>query len=292
MKYLRKKRNLENYTVRSIPKSVLKTDSDGKTIIDTTKPNYYYGKIPEYKVDGNGNFILTPEGKKIKNTIDIDIFITQDIDDMGIFTDMDFVPSENQLLQPPSDFNSFVFGRLPGVSVNFYHTNKEFVVSGDTDDRYYKQMKSYRVDINNDPIYVPYLNLSKSPSTTFDGVIFNTNEKIVYKIGSDVNDIPNTGVKFLTHKEKFVDNSKGDKLKKPFLKTEFEVISKGWDESNTSLSAIVKKEEYLGIVFKPEIDSVVFINRGVEDIFERHAILSEIKTTNDIDTNRGGFIRV
>jgi hypothetical protein len=70
------------------------------------------------------------------------------------------------------------------------------------------------------------------------------------------------------------------------------VISKGWDESNTSLSAIVKKEEYLGIVFKPEIDSVVFINRGVEDIFERHAILSEIKTTNDIDTNRGGFIRV
>jgi len=36
---------------------------------------------------------------------------------------------------------------------------------------------------------------------------------------------------------------------------------------------------------------VVFINRGVADIFERHSLLSELKTTNDIDTNRGGFIR-
>ncbi len=54
----------------------------------------------------------------------------------------------------------------------------------------------------------------------------------------------------------------------------------------------MKKEEYLGVVFKPEVESVVFINRGIADIFERHAILSEIKTTNDIDTNRGGFIRI
>jgi hypothetical protein len=30
----------------------------------------------------------------------------------------------------------------------------------------------------------------------------------------------------------------------------------------------------------------------VEGIFERHSLLSEIKTTNDIDTNRGGFIRI
>ena len=58
-----------------------------------------------------------------------------------------------------------------------------------------------------------------------------------------------------------------------------------------SLNAIYKKEEYLGVVFPPEVKSVVFINRGVADIFERHSLLSELKTTNDIDTNRGGFIR-
>ena len=59
-----------------------------------------------------------------------------------------------------------------------------------------------------------------------------------------------------------------------------------------SFSTSVLKEEYLGVVFKPEVESVVFINRGIADIFERHSLLSEIKTTNDIDTNRGGFIRI
>ena len=63
------------------------------------------------------------------------------------------------------------------------------------------------------------------------------------------------------------------------------------NQYNTTLSATTKKEEYLGVVFKPEVESTVFINRGIADIFERHAILSEIKSTNDIDTNRGGFIR-
>ena len=63
------------------------------------------------------------------------------------------------------------------------------------------------------------------------------------------------------------------------------------NENNVTLSALTKQEEYLGLVFKPEVDSEVFINRGVADIFERHALLCEIKTTNDIDTNRGGFIR-
>jgi len=77
-----------------------------------------------------------------------------------------------------------------------------------------------------------------------------------------------------------------------YNKTEFKASNGGWNQYNTSLSANIKKEEFLGVVFKPEVKSVVFINRGIADIFERHAILSEIKTTNDIDTNRGGFIRI
>ena len=85
MEYIRKKRNLENYTIRSIPKDVLVTDSEGKTVIDESNPKYFYGKIPEYKVDGDGNYVLTPFGQKIKNTIDLDLFLTQNVDDMGIF---------------------------------------------------------------------------------------------------------------------------------------------------------------------------------------------------------------
>ena len=87
MEYIRKKINLEYYTVRNIPKSVLIKNSEGKTVIDETNPKYYYGKIPNYKIDSEGNFILTQLSQKIVNTIDVSVFITQDIDDMGIFTD-------------------------------------------------------------------------------------------------------------------------------------------------------------------------------------------------------------
>ena len=87
MKYIRKKINLENFTVRSIPKSVLTTDSDGKTVIDTSSPKYYYGTIPEYKIDKEGNFILNVFGQKILNTINVDLFLSHKFDDMGIFTD-------------------------------------------------------------------------------------------------------------------------------------------------------------------------------------------------------------
>ena len=291
MEYLKKRRSLENYTVRSIPKTVLTKDSEGKTIINTESPNYYYGKIPEYKIDSEGNLLLDEKGQKILNTIDIDVFLTQDIDDMGLFSDFNFIPKTDTLPQPPVDFNSFSYGRLPGAPVDFYYSQTS-VVSGFTDDRYLSGVKSYRVDQNNQPIYVQLLNTSENPSKYFDGVIIDTQEYITYKINANKDDISNTGLKLKTSKNKVVGGVDSNGNPKSHFETTFEIKSGGWDKYNTSLMANVKKEEYLGVVFKPEIDSVVFINRGIEDIFERHAILSEIKSTNDIDTNRGGFIRV
>lgn len=291
MEYLKKRRSLENYTVRTIPKTVLTKDSEGNTIIDTDSPKYYYGKIPEYKVDSNGNFILDEEGQKIKNTIDIDVFLTQDLDDMGLFSDFDFTPKNQTLTQPPVDFNSFSYGRLPGAPVDFYYSQTS-IVTGFTDDRYLSSVKSYRVDQNNQPIYVQSLNTSNNPSEYFDGVIIDTQEDIIYKINANKDDIANTGLKLKTSKNKFAIGVDSSGNPKKYFETNFEIKSGGWDKFNTTLKANVKKEEYLGVVFQPEIDSVVFINRGIEDIFERHAILSEIKSTNDIDTNRGGFIRV
>lgn len=291
MEFLRKKINLENYTVRSIPKSILKKDSEGKTVIDTDSPKYYYGKIPEYKIDKEGNFILTPFGQKIKNTIDVRIFLTQDIDDMGIFTDQPFVPKTDTLPSPPQGFNSFTYGRLAGAPVSFYYYEGS-PFSGNTDDSLLKQVISYRKNTLGEDIYVPNLNTSDDPKNIFNGVLMEDSDKTVYKIGSNTNDIPNTGIKFTTFKSKFTKSVDEYGNNISYKTTIFESVNGGWNQYNTSLNASIKKEEYLGVVFKPEIDSAVFINRGIGDIFERHAILSEIKTTNDIDTNRGGFIRI
>jgi hypothetical protein len=291
MKYIRKKRNLENYTIRSIPKSVLTTDSEGKTVIDTESPNYYYGTIPDYKVDDEGNFILDDFGQKIENTIDIKLFLTQNLDDMGIFTNKPYVPKVPALTEKPQGFNSFQFGRLAGAPVSFYYTLPN-QLSGNTDDGYLKQVKSYRKDNLGNDIYVPFLNTSLTDQNTFNGVISEDPIKTTYKIGANSNNITNTGVEYITFKNKFTKklNEYGKNLS--YKTTIFKSTQGGWNSFNTSLSATTKKEEYLGIVFKPEVDSAVFINRGIADIFERHAILSEIKTTNDIDTNRGGFIRI
>lgn len=290
MEYIRKKRSLENYTIRSIPKDVLVTDSEGKTVIDESNPKYFYGKIPEYKVDDNGNYVLTPFGQKIENTIDVDLFLTQNVDDMGIFTDHEFVVSNNTLTNKPQGFNSFEYGRLPGAPQYFYYYNN-VTVTGNTDDGYLNQVRSNRVDSNNNPIYVPYLNTSNDTTNIFNGVISEDLEKTIYKIGASPSDILNTGVGFTTYKNKFVKTKDEYGKNLSYFKTDFEINNGGWGINNVSLSAITKKEEYLGVVFPPEVDSVVFINRGVADIFERHSLLSELKTTNDIDTNRGGFIR-
>ena len=124
MKYIRKKINLENFTIRSIPKSVLTTDSDGKTIIDTNSPNYYYGTIPQYKIDNEGNFILNTFGQKILNTINVNLYLTHKYDDMGIFTDAPYTASTETLTNKPIGFNSFEYGRLPGAPVNFYYIHR------------------------------------------------------------------------------------------------------------------------------------------------------------------------
>lgn len=299
MEYIRKKRSLENYTIRSIPKDVLVTDSEGKTVIDETNPKYFYGKIPNYKVDDNGNYILTPSGEKILNTIDVDLFLTQKVDDMGIFTDKSVTERTTPLNIEPQGFNSFEYGRLPGAPVDFYYRSG-VTVTGGTDDGYLNQVRSYRVDSNNNPIYVPFLNTSDDSNNTFNGVINENIDKISYRIGSDPTEVLNyqqgnistinSGVGFTTYKNEFVKTKDEYGKNLSYFKTNFEINNGGWGINNVSLNAIFKKEEYLGVVFPPEVDSVVFINRGVADIFERHSLLSELKTTNDIDTNRGGYI--
>jgi hypothetical protein len=209
---------------------------------------------------------------------------------MGLFTDFPYIAKTKTLTNKPQGFNSFEYGRLPGAPQYFYYYNN-ITVTGNTDDGYLNQVRSYRVDSNGNPIYVTDLNTSDDPSNVFNGVLLEDSEKTKYKIGASPSDILNTGIEFTTYKNQFVKTKDEYGNNLSYFKTNFKSTNGGWGINNVSLSAVIKKEEYLGIVFPPEVESVVFINRGVADIFERHSILSELKTTNDIDTNRGGFIR-
>ena len=117
-------------------------------------------------------------------------------------------------------------------------------VNGTSDDGNLRSVESYKkVLTTNAPIYTPGLNLSEDITIRFDGVTAEGNP-IRYK------------------------------------RTNFYSPVGGINNNNVVLSALTKQEEYSGIVFKPEVESEVFIYRGVENIFEKHAMLSEIKTTD------------
>lgn len=304
MKVIDLKICLEEFTVRNIPDSVLINDAQGNEVIDYNNPKCYYGKIPEFKIDKEGEFILDSFGQKQNNTIDINLFITQNYEDIGVYTDMNVRPKRLSDQPPtiPTNYNPFM-GRLPGVPDSFYYTSP-VTTTGYTNDNQLNYVKSLRVDINNQPIYTPYLNFSKDKETIFDGVVEETPDFIKYYLGAGVdlfgstnatnisfNNLATYGVEYITYKKEFIKsiNKKGENV--IWKKTKFTANYGGKNEDTIGVYANLKQEELLGIVFKPETVSDVFINRGVADIFERHSLLSEMRTTDDIDNFRGGYLR-
>ena len=233
-------------------------------------------------------------GSITADTIDINIFLTQKMDDQGIFTDKPFNPLLPYLTQRPTylgSFNSFVYGRFPSAPLSFY-INSSIKVEGSSDDSNLPNVSSYRVDPNTgEPIYVNNLDMTGKSDLIFTGVLSQTSQSITYVLNADKNNISNTGVHFITFLNEFenIEDEEGNLVR--YRKTNFSSDLPSITENNVTLSALTKQEEYFGMVFKPEVDSEVFIDRGVSDIFERHSLLGEIKTTNDIDNNRGGFLR-
>ena len=297
MDLIKRKRSIESYIIRYIPERL-----QDETELDINAPDYFYGKIPDFKVDSDWKYMKDNNDNDIPNTVDIDIFLTQDFDDMGIFTDAVFKALKPYLtaLQIPTNlgpFNSFIYGRFPGAPLSFYiPANKP--VNGTSDDGNLRDVESYKKGTSNTPIYTPGLNLSEDITMTFDGVTAEDTiigADVSYVLGADsVNDtFPylNSGVHFITFKNEYIntEDQEGNPIR--YKSTNFYSPVGGINNNNVILSALTKQEEYSGVVFKPEVESEVFINRGVENIFEKHAMLSEIKTTEDIDNNRGGYLR-
>jgi hypothetical protein len=74
--------------------------------------------------------------------------------------------------------------------------------------------------------------------------------------------------------------------------SEFIVKNEGFNETNTSLSAITKLEEYLGVVFPSEIQSDVFIDRGYNVIFEPHFKLGEVESVEHLERFGNGYYNI
>lgn len=196
---------------------------------------------------------------------------------------------ENNIME--DCLNKYFLPILTGVSASDYYTSG--TITGRTDDSKLIYVFAGQYDpTTNNPIYTPNVNTTLGDhKKVFDGVISTTPNRIVYVIGADPSDKTDTGIQYITYPNIIIEDKDSNGAPLSYRKTTFRSRNAGRNQYNTMLSPLIKEEKYLGVVFKPEVENGVFIDRGVADIFERHAILSEIKTTSDIDTNRGGIIR-
>jgi hypothetical protein len=72
----------------------------------------------------------------------------------------------------------------------------------------------------------------------------------------------------------------------------FRFITEGWNQTNTSLSALGKEEFLFGIISRPEVENDVFIDRGVTPVLDYHLRLSEIKNLGQLQQYGNGYYKI
>jgi hypothetical protein len=256
----------------------------------------------------------------------INIFLTQNVDDMGLFTDIEFIPKSvtNSTVnyQPlitklqnlgvtfpfmlgtqPSTINQLtnhddVVLRLPNKTESDYYNFGNTPITGNTDSkledvRSYSNNNPYRTNFNvSTETYVNYNNL------TIVGVnrIKSMGEPKIYVF--DAPDNINLGTDNQIYGIQYREYSgvtgvsliDGQPTIIPLAT--FRFLSEGWNMTNTSLSALTKIEYLFGIISPPEVESDVFIDRGATSVMDMHLRLSEIKNLSQLENYGNGFYKL
>jgi len=258
-------------------------------------------------------------------TFYLNIFISQTIDNMGIFTDMSYIPKTGTTSIPP-DY-SILINKLSasGYRFPFMSGIEPIIISSSTEN------KTLRVVDKNETNYYKYLKLKISGYTdskledvrSYDASIpfrmgfdIERNNYINYRnqsisgvsrvvsIGEPKNYVfdtindPNLGTINQTIGLRFLDytgktrtvNISGIDQKIPI--TQIDYIGEGWNNTNILLSASTKEEYLFGVIFKPEIENQVFIDRGITSVMDKHLRLSEINDLRGLVNYGNGFYKI
>jgi hypothetical protein len=257
-------------------------------------------------------------------TFYLNIQLNQTIDDIGLFTDIEFIPKNTNIspdytilidkLEEQGLTFPFMVGvtpaaftltdiqkidiRVPDKPLSHYYYYGNNPLTGSTDSKI-DDVRSYRKD---DP-YVAGLNINEETyinyqAISIDGVnrITNAGEPKVY-VFDTVDDLaigrPNqiTGIQYKDFSASTVNPILlPENIELPT--TTFRFISEGWNMTNTSLSALIKEEFLLGIISRPEVENDVFIDRGVTPVLDYHLRLSEITNLGQLEQYGNGYYRI
>lgn len=243
--------------------------------------------IPPLSVDVKSFLENNPSwGQVVKPTITFPIQITETVDNLGLYTDIEYTQSGNITSEGANPYT-----RDPQTTLEGYITSEEYTASGFTESkleavRAYNQTTPYKVGQN----------LSKTPFKSFDGVLEITEEYIKYVLGGQIDSsgayIDGTGVVYKTFNatREVIDPLTGDIIQTN--QTTFEYTIKGVKENNYSLSALIKESKYLGVSYTPKVDDDILVDRGEISVFERHLKMAEIRTIDDLVEYDFGFFNV
>jgi hypothetical protein len=257
----------------------------------------------------------------------VNVFISQKYDDMGISTNLDYIPKNDT----PADYTvlidklnssgyTFQFMTTPNATTfvpedlskpytRYPQKNKsEYQIpggnlSGKTEDRL-DEVASY----NSSMVYQPLFDIDKG---TFDDYLGNSFElttsvldnnnlmPITYVLNGDKNESinlsnpePQQGVVLRTYSgiTREITGTIFADYQIPL--TEFYYKAQGFNDTNTVLSAVTKEEYLFGITFTPTVDNDILIDRGINTVFQNHLQLSEIKNMSDLVNYGNGFYNI
>jgi hypothetical protein len=265
-----KKISLEPFINRDYP--IIRAGID--TITATDENGNHVETIPlgadEY-VNENEKY-----GKIDRSFIYFPIYFTQTIENIGLFTNEEFIAADDLINSEPDYFT-----RKTGLNVEYYYTFDEYLVTGSTE----SQIEVVQLYSQNNP-YVAGLNVSDTPSLDFTGVLSVTTDSVIYVIGGQLdnsgNYIPNTGIIYETFLyDKLIQNPlTGEYSEIPY--TTFKYYTKGIRDYNTVLMALIHEEKYLNVINEALIDNDLLFDRGVVNVNERHLRMSEIDTVEQL----------
>lgn len=281
----------------------------------------------EDSIDRNAN---SPTwGTMTATTFYLNIPINQSIDDMGLFLDILYIPKSTDPLSQP-DYTlledklydlgllfPFMTGatsptmtgitgtteivlRMPNSIETDYYDYGNLKITGYTESKIdnvksYDAANKYRTGFN---MATSTYDNYEDPSISVLGVnrIKTMANPRIYVF--DTLDDTNLGTPNQTYGLQYIEYTGDNRTviidnvttQIPF--TEFNYIGEGWNKTNTSLSALTKEEYLFGIISPPEVQSDVFIERGVTSVMDMHLRLSEIKDLGELSRYGNGFYKL
>ena len=265
-------------------------------------------------------------GVMTADTFYINIMLTQSMDNMGIFADVEFsgktktksIPDysilETKLNGLGAKFNFMTGGtatfnpysltdreilRIPGNDVTTYYNypainSLNFKITGYTDSKL-EDLRSYKIS---NPFQVGFdmerTNYYNYVNTLIHGVsrIYSMAEPRIYVFDTPADSTlgqPSqiNGLQYIDYTGKTRPLSTNNNG--TILITQFSYVCEGINMTNTSLSALTKEEYLFGVIFPPEVKSDVFIDRGMTSVTDKHLRLSEVKDLNELGRYGNGL---